>query len=268
MTVLTGAVATIGSAVVLFAYLGIERELPAPPAPLGPEAVLKQEVNTALAGAAALPARAMMERARAEAALGRAIVDLIGAKANAEAVIPTLAKRTAAETVPQEELGRLIVTRSLLAASAMERIEERYGRAVVAAMTAFERERDALAFAAPLMDGVAAGAPAEVPGTTAVIAREPAWGFGSIGDGVWLPIMIMGAGFLTLAACWHGLSGTHMGTRTVETHCDLHRKDVHVEMLVSDDTPYEIVHCSVFNGGPVTCDKHCLHQTREFAHAA
>lgn len=262
MTVMTGAVATVASAVFLFAYLGIDREMTAPPAPPGPEILLRQDIDKAMVEAAALPARAGMERARTQAALGRAIVNLIGVKESQDSLIPSLAKRAAAETVPQEELGRLIVDRSLLAASAAERAEERYGRAVAAAMTAIERERSALAFAAPLMDGVAVALPAlapEVaPTTIPMVTREPAWGFGSIGDGVVLPIMILGAGFLALAACWHGLTEMHVGTRTVETHCDLHQKDVVVEVLVSDDAPYEVAHCSAFNGGPLTCDKHCL----------
>jgi len=264
MTVLTGAVATLASAAVLSAYLGIERE--APPAPISPEVVLRQEVRTAIQEAAGVPPRAMMERARTEAALGRAIVDLTRAKADVEAVIPALAQRAAAETVPQEELGRLLVSRSLLAARALERIEERYGRAVVSATAAVERERDALAFAAPMMDGVAVGALAEAPGTTSVITHEPAWGFGSIGDGAVLPMMVIGAGVLALAACWSGLAMTRVGTRTVDTHCDLHGKDVRVEMLISDDTPYEIVRCSAFDGGPVTCDQQCLKW--DLAHAA
>lgn len=257
MAVMAGAVTTIAAAFVMLAYLGIERDMEVTTPP-GPEIVLRQEIQKALAEAAALPARAGLERARTQEALGRAIVALTEAHASREALIPTLAGRVAAETVPQEELGRLIVDRGLLAARAVERLEERYGRAVAAAMTAIERERSALAFPTPVMDRVAVAMPELIPGAEPVVSRQPEWGFGSIGDGVLLPTMIIGAGLLTFAACWRGVMETHLGTRTVETHCDLHQKDMVVEVLVSDDTPYEVVRCSAFNSGPVTCDKHCL----------
>lgn len=46
--------------------------------------------------------------------------------------------------------------------------------------------------------------------------------------------------------------------RTLRVQCDTYDKDVMVEVLLSDETPYDVTHCSAFNGGPVTCDKRCL----------
>jgi hypothetical protein len=99
------------------------------------------------------------------------------------------------------------------------------------------------------------------PAPAAEITRDPRWGFGSIGDGVWLPIIVLAAGAVLLGAAGAGMT-TERGpsTHTIAEHCDVHDKDVVVEMLLSDDTPYEVVHCSAFNGGPVVCDRHCLHR--------
>jgi hypothetical protein len=56
----------------------------------------------------------------------------------------------------------------------------------------------------------------------------------------------------------HMLMEYDVPTRIVHVYCDTCDKDVRVGVLMSEGTPYDVAHCSAFNGGPVTCDKHCL----------
>lgn len=141
--------------------------------------------------------------------------------------------------------------------------EARYGLAVRDAALADRRavgepaaSRATMVAAAQVMADLARGA-----APAAEITRDPRWGFGSIGDGLWLPIIVLAAGAVLLGAAGAGMM-TQRGssTRTIAEHCDVHDKDVLVEMLLSDDSPYEVVHCSAFNGGPVVCDRRCLHR--------
>lgn len=265
MGVMAGAVATLASAVFLFAYLGVERGPLAPPEPITSAVFLQQEMEQAINEAVVTPARVMDEQGRTQAALGRAIVTLAAAKERMGAY------RLDPETMPtphaltQADLGRLIVTGSLVRAAAVGYAEARYGLAVRDAALADRRavgepaaSRATMVAAAQVMADLAKRA---APAPAAEFTRDPRWGFGSIGDGMWLPIIVLASGVLLLGAAGAGMMmerGPSM--HTIVEHCDVHDKDVLVEMLLSDDTPYEVVHCSAFNGGPVACDRRCLHR--------
>lgn len=265
MAVMVGAVATVASAVFLFANLGVERGPLAPPEPITFAMFLQQEMEKAINEAVVTPARVMEEQGRTQAALGRAIVTLGAAKERVGTYRLNPETMAAPHALTQEDLGRLIVTGSQAQEAALRHAQARYGLAVTDALLADRRAvgEPATSYAirvaaAQVMTDLAKRA---APAPAAEITRDPRWGFGSIGDGLWLPIIVLAAGALLLGAAGAGLL-TERGpsTRTIAEHCDVHDKDVLVEMLLSDDTPFEVVHCSAFNGGPVVCDKRCLHQ--------
>ena len=112
MAVMAGAVATVASAAVLWAYLGIERGPLIPSAPITSAMVLQQEMAKAINEAVVTPARVMDEQGRTQAALGHAIVTLGVAKEQVGTY------RLNPETMPtphaltQASRGRLIVTGS------------------------------------------------------------------------------------------------------------------------------------------------------------
>ncbi len=293
MAVMAGAVAVAASAAFFFAFLGIERAPLVPPAPSHSAAFLQEELAKTINKAAITPALVAEERERTQAALGRAIVRLGRAQAGEAAFIPGVARNAAAsaqgrreflegvfklpvdwqgtefaererhaEARAQEELGRTIVAGSQTLSKEIGTAEAEYGRALLAATRALERNaieptasQATIVAAAKAMAGLAART---VPASAPEITRDPGWGFGSVGDGAFISILVLGAGaFLTLAA-GVGMTESRLSTHTMEAHCDEHGADVVVEMLVSDDTPYEVAHCSAFDGGPVTCDKRCL----------
>lgn len=293
MAVMSGAVVTAASAAFFFAYLGIEREPLVAPEPMGSAVLIQEELGKAIAEAVVTPAAVIEEREHTQATLGEAIRDLTQVEIRRAAFIPELAARASAaaqvrreflkgvfklpadwggaefmamerkaEEIAQPELGRMIAENSRALATAIETAEEHYGSALLAATLALEREArepgashsTIVAAAKAISDLAERTEPAPAPEVT----REPSWGLGSIGDGAFIPIVVLGtAAFLTLAA-GAGMIESRLETRTTAIHCDMHQKDVIVEMLVSDDTPYEVVRCSAFNAGPVTCDKHCL----------
>lgn len=264
MAVMAGAVATVASAVFLFAYLGVERGPLVPPKPITSAMFLQQEMEKTINEAVMIPARVMDEQERTQAALGRAIVTLGAAKERVGAYMLNLETMPTPHALTQADLGRLIVAGSQAFEAAHQYAEARYGLAVRDAAVADRRavgepaaSRATMVAAAQVMADLAKRAPA----SAAEITRDPRWGFGSIGDGMWLPIMVLAGGALLLGAAGAGMM-TERGpsTRAIAEHCDVHDKDVLVEMLLSDDIPYEVVHCSAFNGGPVVCDRRCLHQ--------
>lgn len=265
MAVMAGAVATVASAVFLFAYLGVERGPLIPPDPITSAMFLQQEMEKAINEALVIPARVMDEQGRAQAALGSAIVTLGAAKERAGAYMLNPETMPTPHALTQADLGRLIVAGSQALEAARRYAEARYGLAVRDAAVADRRavgepaaSRATMVAAAQVMADLAKRA---TPAPAAEITRDPRWGFGSIGDGMWLPIIVLAAGALLLGAVGAGMM-TERGpsTRTIAEHCEVHDKDVLVEMLLSDDTPYEVVHCSAFNGGPVACDRRCLHR--------
>lgn len=265
MAIMAGAVATVASAAVLFAYLGIDRGPLVPPEPITFTAFLQQEMEKTINEAVVTPARVMDEQGRTQAALGRAIVALAEGKEAFAAFAPNPQTMPAPHALTQADLGRLIVAGSQTLDAALRHAEARYGHAVRDAALADRRavgepaaSRATMVAAARVMADLAKRA---APAPAAEITRDPRWGFGSIGDGMWLPIIVLAAGALLLGAAGAGMM-TERGpsTHTIAEHCDVHDKDVLVEMLLSDDTPYEVVHCSAFNGGPVACDRRCLHR--------
>lgn len=303
MAVMAGTVTVLASAAFFFAYLGAERAPLVLPAPIGFEAMIQEDLGRAMTGAQTIPERVIQARERTQVALGEAIVRL-GATQSAEAsFIPALAERAAAgakarreflegvfklpadwrgaefakmeraaEALAQPVLGRMIVASSRALDREMAAAEAQYGRAVVASAQA--RGREAIEPAASqgtiLAAAMAIGALAERTATAPapVIVREPGWGFGSIGDGVFLAFGVLGGGAMLLLAAGAGMAERGASTRTIEAYCGPAGKDVQVTMLVAEDTPYEVAHCSAFNGGPVTCQKHCLTWPVAHAHAA
>jgi hypothetical protein len=301
MAVMAGAITTIGSAVVLMAYLGLDRGPLARPAPPTPDRWLEETLSQAINEAVIIPARVTEERERTQAALGEAIIRLTQVKIAAASFAPNLAKEAAKDTLArqeflesvfklpsdwksreflamknahdataQEALGHRIVNGTRAWFDVMAKAEMNYGRAAVSALRAMDRAADEptastatlLAASTVLSDRAKRGK--SVP--ESIVMREPGWGFGSIGDGTVLPILLAAAAICVLAAAGASLRERGPSVRTVTMLCDEHKRDVTVEMLVSDDTPYEVIRCSAFNGGPVTCDKHCV--TRPTARAA
>lgn len=293
MGVMAGAVTVVASAVFFFAFLGVEREPLVPSEPVSSASFLQEQLEKTINEAVVTPARVAEEREHTQAALGVAIVRLGQIQARERAFVSDVAKNAAAsaqgrreflegvfkfpsdwrgaefarmgrqaEAMAQQDLGRMIVAGSQALSREIGTAEAKYGRALLAATLA--RERNAIEPAASQATIVAAAramtnlaertAPAPVP----AITRNPSWGFGSIGDGAVIPILVLGAGAMLLLAAGAGAREGRWSTHTMEAHCDEHRADVVVEMLVSDDTPYEVAHCSAFDGGPVTCDKRCL----------
>ncbi|WP_447974700.1 hypothetical protein [Nitrospira sp. Kam-Ns4a] len=296
LAAIAGAIASVASAGFLFAWLGVERGPATEPAPAEPRAMLVEHIDRTLAEAMVAPARVEEERARTQEALGRAIVRLQQAQAHLSTWLPdlTAAARAAAahrrdflegrfklpadwdgpefarmereaETLAQPRLGRRIVTESLAIAARHGAAEEQYGRALLAATQALERwEREPAAsqqtIAAAAMTAMALGERMGGPMTAGTQAIWP-------GEGPILPIGLLGAGALLLAV-GGGLfaAGSGPSSRRFAAHCETAGKDVEVTVLLSDDTPYEVTRCSAFDGGPVTCGKHCL--TWPVAHAA
>lgn len=303
LAVMAGAVTVVGSAIFFFAYLAPEREPLVPPAPASFASTLQTDLGRTAEQAQTIPMRVTAERERAVTALGEAVRKLGEVKAREVAFVPDLAKRAGAarqarrefmehlfnppgawqseeflawernaESLYQQELGGQIVRGTLALMAERGRAEQEYGRAVVATIEAARRE----AMEPMASQATAAGANAAMrrlaeltaPTPVADVRRDPAWGFGSIGDGIFIPIAVLGAGaFLTLVVgggmLEHGLT-----TRNVEAHCKQVEKDVAVTFLVSDDTPYDVVRCSAFNGNAVTCEKTCLEWPIAHAHAA
>ncbi|WP_447976644.1 hypothetical protein [Candidatus Nitrospira bockiana] len=294
MAVMAGAVTVAASTAFFFAHLGVEQPLLTPPTVMTSEKFLEQELARTIEEAVVTPALVTEAHERAQAALGAAIVRLSQVQARTAAFIPAVAgsaaldvearrdflegvfklpadwrgaefaaRKQQADAIAQEDLGRAIVTGSQDLERALEAAEAEYGSALVAAAKANERAalEPRASQATIIAAATALTALAERIAFTpaAEITPDPAWGHGSIGDGAIIPLMILGAGALLFAAAGAGMM-TERGasTRTVETHCDVHEKDVVVDMLVSDDRPYEVIRCSAFNGGPMTCDKHCL----------
>jgi hypothetical protein len=293
MAVMAGAITTIGSAVVLMAYLGLDRGPLTQPAPPIQERWLEETLSQAINEAVVTPARVTEERERTQVALGDAIKRLTQVKVATETFVPNLAEeaatdalarqefleskfklpsdwksqeffamRSASDAMAQEALGRRIVSGARALFDEMAKAEATYGQAVVAAALATDRaanepaaSRATLLAASTLMGDLAKRTEAR---PEPVVVREPGWGFGSIGDGTVLPILLAAAALGVLAAAGMGLKERGPSVRTVTMLCDEHKRDVTVEMLVSDDTPYEVVRCSGFNGAPVTCDKHCV----------
>lgn len=293
MAVMAGAITTLGSAVVLTAYLGLDRGPVAQPAPLVPDRWLEKELSNAINEAVVTPARVTEERERTQVALGNAIKRLTQVKVASESFVPNLAQdatrsalarreflesvfklpsdwrseeflamKNAGDAVAQEVIGRRIVTTARALFDNMAKAEATYGQAVVSAALATDRAANepaastaTLLAASTVMSDLAKRVPAE---SEAIVTREPGWGFGSIGDSTVLPILLAAAALCMLAAAGMGLQERGPSLRTITMLCGEHKRDVMVEMLVSDDTPYEVVHCSAFNGGPITCDKHCL----------
>ncbi len=293
MAVLAGAITTIGSAVVLMAYLGLDRGPLAQPTPLPQDRWLEEELRTAINEAVVTPMRVTEERERTQVALGNAIKRLTQITVAGESFVPHLAQdatrdalarreflesvfklpsdwrseeflamKNAGDAVAQEMLGRRIVggTRAFL--DDLAAAEATYGRAVVSATLAIDRAaaEPAAATATLLAASTVLRELAQrtAAGPEPIVTREPGRGFGSIGDGAVLPMLIAAAALGVLAAAGMGLRERGPSLRTITMLCDEHKRDVTVEMLVSDDTPYEVVRCSAFNSGPVTCDKHCL----------
>jgi len=306
MAALTGSVTVIASAAFFFAFLGVEHG-PLAPAMAPTTGFLQEELGTAIDQATVTPARVAEERERTQAALGDAIVRLGQAQTQRTAFVPDLAKRAAsaqearreflkgafklpldwkgadfamrerdAEAMAQPELGRMIVSGTRAIERKVQAAEAGYGRAVLAAMQAVERAAgEPTASRATIVAAATAAsnlAERTAPALAPVVAREPSWGFGSIGDGALIPVMILGAGAFLLLAAGIGMMEGSFSTRTVAAHCDEKEKDVVVEMLVSEGTPYEVTRCSAFNGGPVTCEKRCLQwpaaHKQPLAHAA
>ncbi|MEW6246352.1 MAG: hypothetical protein AB1555_06540 [Nitrospirota bacterium] len=293
MAVMAGAITTVGSAVVLMAYLGLDRGPLTQPAPPVQDRWLEETLSQAINEAVVTPARVTEERERTQVALGDAIKRLTQVKVATETFVPNLAKdvargalarreflesvfklpsdwksqeffamRSASDAMAQEALGRRIVSGARTLFDDMAKAEVNYGQAVVAAVLAMDRAAKepaastaTLLAASTVMSELAKRVPA-VP--EPIVTREPGWGFGSIGDGTVLPILMAAAALCVLAAAGMGLRERGPSVRTITMLCDEHKRDVTVEMLVSDDTPYEVVRCSAFNGGPVTCDKHCV----------
>jgi hypothetical protein len=264
MAVMAGAVATVAGAAVLFGYLGVDRGPLMPPEPVTGATWLQQEMEQAINEAVVVPARVMDEQGRTQAALGRAIVSLAAARERFAGFVFDPMTMPAPHALPQPDLGRLIVAGSLARGAEVRQAEGRYGLAVRDAIGA-----DRLAAGEPAASQATMIAAAHVledvakqtaPAPAADVTREPAWGFGSIGDGTFLPMVVLvcGGGWLLVVAATRGMMERGPSTRTVSTHCEVHDKDLMVEMLLSDDSPYEVVHCSAFNGGPVTCDTRCL----------
>lgn len=303
MAVMAGAVTVLASAIFFFAYLGIQRPPLVAPAPISAAAFLQEELGTAINEAIVTPVRVTSERARTEAVLGQAIRDLTLVKAIEASFIPELARTAAgqaqarreflearfklpsdwrgteframerdAEARAQPVLGGMIVAGSQALLKKMEAAEPRYGQAVLAATLA--RQREAIEPAASQATLVAAArvltdlAERAAPAPTPEMTRESSWGFGSIGDGAFIPFVVLAAGALLLLAAGAAMTQGESGAeaRTVEAHCETTEKDVQVVFLISDKVPYEVTRCSAFNGGPVTCDKRCL--TWTMAHAA
>jgi len=294
LAAMAGALTVMAGAAVFVAYLGLTRAPLTIPEPISPAAMVENELTKTIAEATVTPARMTEEREFTQAALGKAIRDLSLVKMRSAGFFRDLAGRAtreangrreflegvfklpadwggaeframerAAEATAQERLGRTIVAGSLALERASKIAEERYGRALIAAIGSREREAREPAASQGTMVAVAAAmkAFAERKATTpgAEITRDPSWGFGSIGDGMPVALLTLGGGVVLLLAAGVGLMTEHgVATRTVDLHCDVHNKDVRVEVLLSDDRPYDIARCSAFNGGPVTCDKHCL----------
>jgi hypothetical protein len=265
MAAVAGAVATLASAVFLFAYLGVERGPLGPPEPMTSAMFLQQEMEKTINEAVVTPARVMDEQERTQTALGRAVVALEAAKERVAAFALDPETIPAPHALTQADMGRLIVAGSQALQAALLHAETRYGLAVRDALVADRRaagepaaSRATMVAAAQVMADLAKRA---TPAPAPEITRDPRWGFGSIGDGIWLPIIVLASGVLLLGAAGAGMM-TERGPsmRTIAEHCDVHDKDVLVEMLLSDDTPYEVVQCSAFNGGPVACDRRCLHR--------
>lgn len=293
MAVMAGAIATVGSAVVLMAYLALDRGPLVQPAPPVPDRWLEEELSKAINEAVITPARVTEERERTQAALGEAIKRLTQVKIATDSFAPNLAKdaakdalarqeflesvfklpsdwkgreflamKNASDATAQEALGHRIVNGTRALFDDMAKAEMNYGRAVVSAMRAMDRAAGepaastATLLAASAVMSDRARRVGSVP--ESIVMREPGWGFGAIGDGTVLPILLAAAALCVLAAAGVGLRERGPSVRTVTMLCDEHKRDVTVEMLMSDDTPYEVVRCSGFNGGPVTCDKHCL----------
>jgi hypothetical protein len=175
-----------------------------------------------------------------------------------------------AEASAQEELGRTVVAGTLAAMTRLAEAETHYGLAVRDATLAVRREsiepaasQATLVAAATVLKELAKRTE---PETAAEVTREAGLGYGSIGEGIFLPIIVLAAGALLVFAVGTTMREGRYTTQTVAAHCDEHQKDVVVKMLVSEDTPYKVVHCSAFNGGPVTCDEQCLRWP--LAHAA
>lgn len=295
MAVMAGAVTVVASAVFFFAYLGVEGGSLGPPEPATSAAFLQEELSKAINEAVVTPARVTEERERTQVTLGEAIAKLTQAKAVEASLFSDLAKSAAAgaqarreflegvfklpsdwrgaefrmmereaEAMAQQELGRMTVAGSQAALRETGDAEADYGRALLAATLALEREaiEPAASHATIMAASQAANTLAEriasVPAPD--ITREPGWGFGSIGDGVALAGLVLGAGAFLLLAAGVEMKKHGVTIRTTEAHCETVGKQVEVTMLLSasDYLPYEVTRCSAFNGGPVTCDKHCL----------
>jgi hypothetical protein len=301
LVVMAGALTVIASAAFFFAYLGVAKEPLTIPETVSPTAFIEDEMAGAIEKAVVTPAAVIEERERTQAALGEAIKKLTQAKLGEEGFISDLAGQAAAgvrarrefleskfklpsdwdgaefalmaqtaEATAQEELGRTVVTGTLAAMTRLAGAEAHYGLAVRDAILALNREsiepeasQATLVAAATVLKDLAKRAPTE-----AATPRTRAAGlsYGSIGDGIFLPFVILCAGVLLVLAVGTSLMEGRFATQTVAAHCDEHEKDVVVKMLVSDETPYKVVQCSAFNGGPVTCDEHCLRWP--LAHAA
>ncbi|MEK6618678.1 MAG: hypothetical protein AABY90_08290 [Nitrospirota bacterium] len=295
MAVMAGAVNVVASAVFFFAYLGVEGGSLGPPEPATSAAFLQEELSKAINVAVVTPARVTEERERTQVALGTAIRDLTQGKARETTFISDLAKRATAgtqarreflesvfklpsdwrgagflakerqaEALAQPELGRMIMAGSQALTSKMAAAEAEYGRALLAATLANDLDiREPAASHATIMAASqAANTLAEriASAPAPEITREPGWGFGSIGDGVALAGLVLGAGALLLLAAGVEMKKHGLTIRTTEAYCETVGKQVEVTMLLSasDYLPYEVTRCSAFNGGPVTCDKHCL----------
>jgi hypothetical protein len=294
LAAMAGALTVMAGAAVIVAYLGLERAPLTIPEPISPAAMIEHELTETIAEATLTPARMTAEREFTQATLGEAVRDLSLIKMRSTGFFRDLAglaaqervarreflegvfklpadwqgaefraMERAAEATAQERLGRTIVSGSQALERASQTAEERYGRALIAAIGAREREAGEPFASRSTMVATAAAMKAfaerKVAAPPVEIAREPSWGFGSIGDGAPVALFALGGGALVLLAAGIGLMREHgVSTRTVDLHCDVHHKDVRVEVLLSDDRPYDIARCSAFNGGPVTCDKHCL----------
>ncbi|MEW6544712.1 MAG: hypothetical protein AB1411_14030 [Nitrospirota bacterium] len=291
MAAMAGAVTVTASAVFFFAYLGIDRGPLAPTEPETPIAFLQEELVKAITVAGAAADRAASAREVTQVAMGKAVRRLTQVKPRETGFVADVAENAAAlaatrreflearfklpsdwgraefqamereaERAVQPELGQMIVSGTQALGREMEAAETGYGRTLLAATQALERaaiEPDASLTTVTAATTVLAGL-GDRATPAPIVHREPAWGFGSIGDGAFLAIIVLGAGAMLVVAAGMGLMEGRLSTRKLETRCDTHGKDVAVEMLLSDDTPYEVVRCSAFNGGPVTCDKHCL----------
>lgn len=185
---------------------------------------------------------------RTQAALGRAIVTLGVAKERVDAYRLNPETMPAPHALTRADLGRLIVAGSQAQEAALGYAEARYGLAVRDAALADRRavgepaaSRATMVAAAQVMADLAKRA---APTPAAEITRDPRWGFGSIGDGLWLPIIVLAAGAMLGTAGAGMMTQRGPFTRTIAEHCNVHDKDVLVEMLLSDDSPYEVVHCS------------------------